>query len=129
MPIRASFCLFFFLRAIVDAKPNIETFKNNVLDLYSGNTSLNQAALPIANSFFCPLLLVFLWIVSLCILVCICMCFKLVKSETLTSYDTNSFEMQEIHILEPTFKHVKGCACLECLHRQLAKELEMENGK
>ncbi|XP_043643796.1 uncharacterized protein LOC122613617 [Drosophila teissieri] len=106
-----------------------KTFIQNVLGIDGRNASTSRGELPMASSFFCPLLLFFLWIVSLIILGCICVCCKFVKSESFTSYDSDSFELQQVHILEPTLGHVKGCACLECLHRQLSTEFEQINGK
>ncbi|XP_016973892.1 uncharacterized protein LOC108040793 [Drosophila rhopaloa] len=116
-----------FLRATVMAKPNSETLIQNILGVFAKNTSLSNGELPMVSNYFCPLILLFIWIVSICILICTCVYCRFVKSETFTTYDSNSFEMQDVHILEPTLKHVKGCACLECLHRQLAKELEKKN--
>ncbi|XP_033154664.1 uncharacterized protein LOC117137370 [Drosophila mauritiana] len=114
---------------MADTKSQAETFIQNILGIDDGKASLGAGELPMARSFFCPLLLLILWIVSLSILGCICVCCKFVKSESFTSYDSDSFELQEVHIVEPTLGHVKGCACLECLHRQLSKEFEQSNGK
>ncbi|XP_044251948.2 uncharacterized protein [Drosophila takahashii] len=112
---------------MVDVLSNSETFMQNVRRIFAGNTS-NKGEWPMVSSYFCPLLMLVLWLITLCILVCVCVCCKFVKSETFTRYDSNSIEMQDVHILEPTFKHYKGCACLECLHRQLAKELDLKSG-
>ncbi|XP_043064123.1 uncharacterized protein LOC122320103 [Drosophila ficusphila] len=76
------------------------------------------------SNYLCPLLLLFFWMVSI---MCTCLCCKFVKSETSTTYDSNIFEMQEVHILGPDVLHAKACACLECLHRQLAKEMKLKN--
>jgi len=129
---------------MVDAKPNSESFMQNVLGIFSENTSPKDQW-PMVSSYLCPFLMLIIWIASLCknlinfstihskvviplaILICICVCCKFVKSETFTSYDSNSIEMQEVRILKPNFKHFKGCACLECLHRQLVKELDMKS--
>ncbi|XP_016927794.3 uncharacterized protein [Drosophila suzukii] len=111
---------------MVDAKPNSESFMQNVLEIFSESTS-TKGQWPMVSSYFCPFLMLIIWIASFSILICICVCCKFVKSETFTSYDSNSIEMQEVRILEPNFKHFKRCACLECLHRQLAKELDMKS--
>ncbi|XP_052839295.1 uncharacterized protein LOC128254314 isoform X1 [Drosophila gunungcola] len=118
----------FFLRGTVIAQHNSETYMQNFLGLLAGNTSISDGQLSMVSNYFCPLLMLFIWILSLCFLVCTCVYCKFVKSETFTTYDSNSIEMQDVHILEPTFNHVKGCACLECLHRQLTKEFEKKNG-
>ncbi|XP_026836372.1 uncharacterized protein LOC113564293 [Drosophila erecta] len=89
------------------------TFIQNVLGIDGRNASTSRGELPMVSSFFCPLLLFFLWIVSLIILGFICVCCKFVKSESFTSYDSDSFELQQVHILEPALGQVKGCACLE----------------
>ncbi|XP_016953070.1 uncharacterized protein LOC108026607 isoform X2 [Drosophila biarmipes] len=111
---------------MVDSKGNSETFMQRVLGILSENTS-SKGEMPMVSRYFCPVLLLVIWMVSLTILVCVCLCCKFVKSESITSYDSNSFEVQEVRVLEPTFKHVKGCACLECLHRQLAQELDRKS--
>nr|XP_017105778.2 uncharacterized protein LOC108131418 [Drosophila bipectinata] len=102
----------------------METLMQKVLDVYRGNGSLSDAELSTVSHIVCPLLLFFIWIISIGMMVCSCLYFNCVKSKT-TTYDSSSFELQEVHVLDPSY-HVKDCACLGCLHRQLANEMKSE---
>ncbi|XP_023030808.2 uncharacterized protein LOC111518417 [Drosophila willistoni] len=71
-----------------------------------------------------------LWIITMCFFICTCLFCKCEKRETLTTTyttDPTNLDLQEIHVhvLDP--KHINDCGCVCCLHRQLAKELQMKN--
>lgn len=41
----------------------------------------------------------------------------------MTAHNTNSLELQEVHIVDHPLHHVKGCVCLYCLQLQVAQEV------
>ncbi|KPU75683.1 uncharacterized protein Dana_GF27660 [Drosophila ananassae] len=117
------------LSLAVATSHSMETLMQKVLDVYRGNGSLSEADVSMVSHILCPLLLFFIWTISICMMICTCLYCNCVKSKELKTYDSSSFELQEVHVLDPSVYHVKDCACLGCLHRQLANEIEIKSEK
>ncbi|XP_020810060.1 uncharacterized protein LOC110185506 [Drosophila serrata] len=94
-----------------------------VLETYAGNRTLGNGEMFVMGNYYCPLMLLLLWMASIGLLICTFWYCKFVRSETVTTFDSSSFELQEVSVLQ----HNKGCTCLDCLHRQLNQELELKN--
>ncbi|XP_041633087.1 uncharacterized protein [Drosophila kikkawai] len=92
-----------------------------LLETYSGNKTLSNGDMFVMSNYYCPLLMLLLWMASIGLLICTFWYCKFVRSETVTTFDTSSFVLREMHI--------KGCTCLDCLHRQLNQDMELKSVK
>ncbi|XP_034104101.1 uncharacterized protein LOC117567925 [Drosophila albomicans] len=107
---------------------------DSIVDLYMGNSStfnnMNKANSTYKvndSSVLVPAyILLILWIICIVIIICCCLYCKCKQAEMMTSYTSNNFELQEVHVMDHPLPHVKGCVCLCCLQQQLAKEMQLK---
>lgn len=64
-------------------------------------------------------------ILAACV-VCCCLYCKCQQAESMTAYNSNGFELREVHVQNHPLPHVQGCVCLGCLQRQIAKEMQLK---
>lgn len=110
-------------------------------------TTTNQTGSTLIPVYIYPYILLALWIICICkyyfklfkpfplkpllhpffrcaaAIICCCLYCKCQQAEAMTSYNTNTLELQEVHILDHPLPHVKGCVCLCCLQRQIKQEV------
>ncbi|ALC41766.1 CG10822, partial [Drosophila busckii] len=91
-----------------------------ILDLLGSNSSYsweaNKADSMLVPPYLYPYILIGLWLTCVCSVICCCLYCKCKQETTrMTSFKTNSFELQEVHVVEHPLPHVKGCVCLGCL--------------
>ncbi|XP_023160065.2 uncharacterized protein LOC111592221 [Drosophila hydei] len=123
-----------------------QTLVNSFLDLYTDNNdSISSSSSrpsetmapdnskanfePIVPTHIYPYLLLSLWVTCITCIVCCCLYCKCQQADSLTAYNLNSFELQEVHVVDHPLPHVKGCVCLGCLQRQVAKELQQKRSQ
>ncbi|XP_034478897.1 uncharacterized protein LOC117785106 [Drosophila innubila] len=109
---------------------------DSIMEIYMGNNSIGSyknstqafdphTAILVPISIY-PYILLAIWIISILIIICCCLYCKCQQAEMVTSYSSNNFELQEVHIMDHPLPHVKGCVCLCCLQRQLAQEIQQK---
>ncbi|EDW60439.2 uncharacterized protein [Drosophila virilis] len=124
---------------IADVGHYSQTLVDSILDIYAGNGSNRRSATvdlddseedfettPIVPTYIYPYLLLALWVACISCIICCCLYCKCQQADNMTAYNSNSFELQEVHVLDHPLPHVKGCVCLGCLQRQVAKELQLK---
>ncbi|XP_032597049.1 uncharacterized protein LOC116805923 [Drosophila grimshawi] len=102
--------------------PALEANKNNSNNNDNNNNNLEPESF--APAFIYPYLMLALWITCITSIICCCVYCKCQHAERMAAYSSNSFELQEVHVLDHPLPHVKGCVCLACLQRQVARELQ-----
>ncbi|KAL7735832.1 hypothetical protein ACLKA6_017831 [Drosophila palustris] len=104
------------------------------MEIYMGNDSIishrsstqtidPDTAILVPISIY-PYILLAIWIICILVIICCCLYCKCQQAEMMTSYTSNNFELQEVHVMDHPLPHVKGCVCLCCLQRQLTQELQ-----
>ncbi|KRG05439.1 uncharacterized protein Dmoj_GI26940, isoform C [Drosophila mojavensis] len=81
---------------------------------------------PIVPTHIYPYLLLALWVTCITCVVCCCLYCKCQQAESMTAYNSNGFELREVHVQNHPLPHVQGCVCLGCLQRQIAKEMQLK---
>ncbi|XP_017958593.1 uncharacterized protein LOC108652907 [Drosophila navojoa] len=119
-----------------------QTVVNSALDLYIGadnissttnrhsettatvtpdSTKVDFERAAIVPAHIYPYLLLSLWVTCITCIVCCCLYCKCQQAESMTAYNSNGFELREVHIQNHPLPHVQGCVCLGCLQRNAAE--------